>query len=93
MAPAPPYVPTPAELATLRAALEADPSIHARLVRSGEPGLDAAGWDDGTLTRWLVAEAGDGKAAAARLAGHAAWRAAILPDGWTAEKGLWVWMG
>ena len=86
--PSPSYTPTPAELATLRAALDADPSIHARLLRSGEAGLEAGGWDGRTLSRWLAAEGGDVKAAAGRLAGHAAWRAGLLPDGWTAEKGV-----
>lgn len=82
-----PYTPTPADLAALATALAADPTIHARLVASGEVGLATEKWDDATLTRWLVAENGDVAKAAARLAKHAAWRAALLPDGWTVEKG------
>ena len=45
------------------------------------------GFDDDTLTRWLVAEERDVERAAQRLAAHAEWRSALLPAGWTPDKG------
>ena len=87
-APCPASAPTPADLRALAAAVDAaHPTAHARLLKSGEPGLGAISWDDRTLMRWLVAEEGSVERAAARLGAHAEWRAALLPDGWTLDKG------
>ena len=92
---APPPSPPPSreELDELRKRVEeVAPRAFASLLASQEPGLSAAengnsGFDDATLTRWLVAEERDVERAAQRLAAHAEWRSALLPAGWTPDKG------
>lgn len=68
---------------------EVSPRAFSSLLASQEPGLspEATTFDDDTLTRWLVAEERDVERAAQRLAAHAEWRSALLPAGWTPDKG------
>lgn len=96
-APPPALAPPPSreELDKLRKRVEeVAPRAFATLLASQEPGLSAASsengggsFDDDTLTRWLVAEERDVERAAKRLAAHTEWRGALLPAGWTPDKG------
>lgn len=89
--PVPASSPPSEELEKLRKRVEeVAPRAFASLLASQEPGLSAGsknGFDDDTLTRWLVAEERDVERAAQRLAAHAEWRSALLPAGWTPDKG------
>ena len=86
----PPPPPSAEELDKLRKRIDqVSPGAFAALLASQEPGLvsGSSTFDDATLTRWLVAEERDIERAAQRLAAHAEWRSALLPAGWTPDKG------
>ena len=87
--PPPPPPPSREELDKLRKRVEeVAPRAYASLLASQEPGLpEGGGFDDDTLARWLVAEERDVERAAQRLAAHTEWRSALLPAGWTPDKG------